>query len=146
VNEQTLAKGVSTNLMMTTIYLNTHFKSEENINDWPNEFTIITAYATTGEHWSKQQNKAADSALEGKLKEHFDWVKRVTGYSPQTGHSEPGWAVNSDWPKACDLGVQFKQDAIYYVSKNILTVSYCDERRKKVYVGKFLERLTHFGK
>ena len=132
--------------MMNPIYLNTHFESEEKINDWPDQFAIITGYATTGEDWSEQQNKLADSTLEKKLKEHCSWVKRITGYSPQSGHSEPGWAVNSDWPKACDLGVQFKQDAIYYVSKNILTVSYCDERRKKVYVGKFLERLTHCGK
>lgn len=128
--------------MMNPIYLNTHFESEEKINDWPGQFAIITGYATTGEDWSEQQNKLADSTLEEKLKEHCSWVKRITGYSPQSGHSEPGWAVSSSWSQACNLGAEFKQDAIYYVSNDILTVSYCDERRKEVYVGKFLERLA----
>ena len=132
----------STNLIINPIYLNTYFSTEEEINDWPNDFTIITAYATTGEDWSDQQNNTADAALEEKVKERFGWVKRITGYSPQSGHSEPGWAVNSDWSQACYLGVQFKQDAIYFVSSEILTVSYCDERRKKVYVGTFLDRVT----
>lgn len=132
--------------MMNPIYLNTHFESEEKINDWPDEFAIITAYATTGEHWSEQQNELADSALELKLKEHCSWIKRVRGYSPQSGHSEPGWAINADWSQACNLGAQFKQDAIYYVSNNILTVSYCDERRKEVHVGKFLGRVTSCSK
>ena len=127
---------------MNPIYLNTHFSTANEINDWPNEFSIITAYATTGENWSDEQNKTADTALEDNLKENYNWVKRVIGYSPQSGHSEPGWAVNADWHQACDLGVQFKQDAIYCVSNNTLSVSYCDERRKDVYVGNFLERLT----
>ena len=127
---------------MNPIYLNTHFSTEEEINDWPNEFAIITAYATTGEDWPAQQNNSADAALEQKLKDNFGWVKRVTGYSPQSGHSEPGWAVNSGWSQACTLGVQFKQDAIYSVSNNVLSVSYCDDRRKEVYVGTFLDRVT----
>ena len=138
-------KAERTNSMMNPIYLNTYFLVEDEISDWPDEFAIITAYATTGEAWSDQQNKAADAALEERLKESFNCVIRVIGYSPQSGHSEPGWAVNLDWSRACDIGVQFKQDAIYSVSNNILTVSYCDERRKEVYVGKFLERLTHCG-
>jgi hypothetical protein len=139
-------KAERTNSMMNPIYLNTYFLVEDEISDWPDEFAIITAYATTGEAWSDQQNKAADAALEQRLKESFNCVIRVIGYSPQSGHSEPGWVVNSSWSQACILGTQFKQDAIYYVFNNILTVSYCDERRKEVYVGKFLERVTCKGK
>ena len=137
---------------MNPIYLETRFKRDlENDSKFdmfeilPDEFAIITAYATTGEEWSDIFNEQEDERLKAYLLSRFSCVKRVTGYSPQSGHSEPGWAVNSDWSQTCDIGVQFKQDAIYYVSNNILTVSYCDERRKEVYVGKFLERLTHFG-
>ena len=126
---------------MNSVYLGTHFLFETEVKDWPGEFAIITAYATTGESWSDEQNKLADFALEEKLKESYDWVKRITGYSPKSGHSEPGWAVNTDWPQGCDLGAKFKQDAIYYVSNDILSVSYCDERREQVYVGKFLDRV-----
>ena len=139
-------KSERANFMINPIYLNTYFLVEDEISDWPDKFAIITAYATTGEDWSDQQNKAADSALEEKLKKHYTWIKRVTGYSPKSGYCEAGWAVNSDWTNSCDLGAQFKQDAIYYVSNNVLTVSYCDERRKEVYVGKFLERVTCEGK
>jgi hypothetical protein len=41
----------------------------------------------------------------------------------------------------CKLGLQFKQDAIYYVKGDVLSVSYCDDRRRLVTVGGFRERV-----
>jgi hypothetical protein len=46
------------------------------------------------------------------------------------------------WEKACDLGVKYKQDAIYVVKNDDLFVTFCDERRTLVPIGRFPERLT----
>jgi len=127
---------------MNSIYFYTKFHTEEEIEEWPEAFAIITAYATTGEKWSDQMNKTADEALKTTLICKSPWIKRITGYSPETGHAEPGWASGITWDQACDLGLEFKQDAIYYVSKKTLSVSYCDERRKAIQVDKFLNRTS----
>jgi hypothetical protein len=42
---------------------------------------------------------------------------------------------------ACDLGLRFRQDAIFHVSGDHLSVTYCDERRALVPVGLFRERI-----
>lgn len=69
------------------------------------------------------------------------WLRRLTGYSPSTGHAEPGWAVEVDFVTACDIGHRHHQDAIYYVDGDELYVSYCDARRRRVPVGGFRARV-----
>jgi carbohydrate-binding DOMON domain-containing protein len=122
--------------------MDTHFSCGKDLGDWPAEFAVITAYATTGENWTVIQNEQADAELKSCLEVNSTWMKRLIGYSPDTGHSEPGWATNISWEQACYIGKKFKQDAIYYVSNNTLTVSYCDNRREPVYVSEYLQRLT----
>lgn len=128
---------------MNTTYSSTHFRSD--LTDWPASFAIITGYATTGESWPQQENDAADRSLQELLMAEDLLCGRVTGYSPDTGHAEPGWAAPIGWTEACDLGLQFKQDAIYYVDGDVLSVSYCDDRRKLVEVGPFRERLSRLS-
>ncbi len=65
----------------------------------------------------------------------------LTGYSPITGHTESGFAASLPFEEACNLGLKFKQDAIYYIDSGLLHVSYCDQRRRLEPVGTFLERL-----
>jgi len=129
---------------MNTAYFETRFISRDGLDCWPKQFVIITAYATTGETWTDEQNEAADQALETELRGMGCWMRRVTGYSPTTQHCEPGWAVAMEWEEACDLGVKYLQDAIYEVTGDALAVTYCDERRELLAVGSFLERLTPF--
>ena len=66
------------------------------------------------------------------------------GDSHETQHLEPGWAVVLDWEKGCDLGNQFKQEAIYLMDGDALSVTYCDERRGLMPVGGFPDRLAPF--
>jgi len=127
---------------MHPAYLETHFIAADGPQDWPEQFAIITAYATTGESWTDDQNEAADQALEAELRATGGWIRRIIGYSPTTPHREPGWAVAMDWQAACDLGARFLQDAIYVVHGDALTVTFCDQRRELLPVGNFLERLT----
>ncbi len=109
---------------------------------WPDEFAIITAYATTGEVWKEAENEAADAELERVLRGRGIWLRRLTGYSPVSGHAERGWAVDLGFTDACDIARAFKQDAIYFVRGDTLYASFADERRAEVLVGAFRERLT----
>lgn len=123
-------------------YFETRFARAEDWENWPEEFAIITGYATTGEDWPQARNDAADRELAAFLRTHGGWMKRLTGYSPTTGHSEPGWAVEMDFESACDVGRRFRQDAIYWVTGDQLWVSRCDASRQPVPVGPFRERVT----
>lgn len=133
--------AVWTNLpIVPPFYKETHFSA----NSWQNapaEFAIITAYATTGETWTDEENVDANRRLQNTLMKLNVWMTPITGYSPSSGHCEPGWAVAIHHVKACDLGNWFKQDAIYFVSNKKLFVSYCDKRRALVPICRFAERL-----
>lgn len=126
---------------MHSFYFETHFKGQDNGWEPPEEFSIVTAFATTGKQWTNAQNEAADRALEHELRKEGKCLSRLTGFSPETRHAEPGWAASIGWHAACDLGLKYKQDAIYHVKGNELFVSYCDARRGLVPVGMFRERL-----
>ncbi len=126
---------------LPNFYFDTEFVNNENVISWPSNFAIISAFSTTGEQWTDEKNIEADVSLQSYLDERFGWVRKVISFSPRTGHSEPSWAVTSSFDEACNVGELYKQDAIYYVSDNILNVSYCDDRRLPVPVGDFITRL-----
>jgi hypothetical protein len=122
-------------------YFEVQFSVPAPVNDWPEEFAILSGYATTGEVWTEERNSAADRALGETIFVIGVWRDRITGFFEDTGHSEPGWAAALDLDAACDLGLKFLQDAIYYVRGDELSVSYCDDRRALVPVGSFRERV-----
>jgi hypothetical protein len=130
---------------MNPVYFETHFERFEGWDDWPIEFAIITAYATTGENWPDTKNQAADQQLEVDLHKQGGWVRRLIGYSPTSGHREPGWIVELGLNAACDIGLKYNQDAIYYVSGDTLSVCFCDSRRALVKIGSFRPRV-HLAK
>lgn len=123
-------------------YFATYFRQSSPGSDWPEEFAVITAYATTGETWTDEQNAAADRALEAELRNLRRWLRRLTGYSPSTGHAEPGWAVELSLDVACEIGCRYKQDAVYFVRGDLLYVTRCKSSQRKLNpVGVFRERL-----
>lgn len=121
-------------------YFETQFQLAAPVTDWPAEFVILSAYTTTGEQWSDEVILEADQRLEQELKQRGGWFVRITGYSPHDGHAEPGWALVMPFDEACDLGLRYKQDAIYCVKGDALSVTYCDARRALVPVGEFRSR------
>jgi hypothetical protein len=126
---------------MHPAYFQVQFSTPEPLIEWPRQFAILSGYATTGEVWTEERNSAADRALGETIFVIGVWRERITGFFEDTGHSEPGWAAALDLGAACDLGLKFLQDAIYYVQDDALYVSYCDERRALVPVGNFRERI-----
>ncbi len=126
---------------MHPAYLETQFDSHGFGGKWPKQFAIITAWATTGTSKSSAANEAANRELLRVLQCRGHWHQPVTGYSPTTRHAEPGWGVELSFYEACDLGLRFLQDAIYFVEVDQLFVSHCDERRGKVSICDFRQRL-----
>lgn len=126
---------------MHPAYFDTRFRVESLPETWPEQFVILAAWATTGQQWTRAQNEAADGELAQWLARHRLWHHRITGYSPLTGHAEPSWACLLSLDEACDLGLQFQQDALYFVAGDELYVTHCDARRSLQYVSSFRQRL-----
>jgi hypothetical protein len=125
---------------VTALFWTPPQKAEER-EDWPAQFGIISGYATTGERWPEERNRAADRRLEQRLRAARVWIRRVEVTSPDRSHREPSWAVARPWEDLCDLGKEFLQVAIYYVIGDRLYLSYCDRRRQLVEVGAFRDRV-----
>ena len=123
-------------------YFKTHFRCGGNNLASIREFAIITAYATTGEQWTEDRNKDANKKLHQELENQGCLLGSINGVSPETDHEEPSWAAEMDYDCACDIGLRYKQDAIYYVRDDMLFVSLCDDRRELVKVGQFSARLS----
>jgi hypothetical protein len=102
---------------------------------------IISAYATTGERWTDAQNERADRALHDELRARGTWTERITGFSPKTDHAEPSWATELSLAAGLDFGRRFRQDAIYHVLDDELSVTRCDPPGDVVPVGAFRIRV-----
>lgn len=126
---------------MNAAYFEARFRVSFLPEVWPEPLIILSAWATTGESWSLEENEAADRMLVETLAQQGLWHLRITGYSPRTGHAEPSWAFSMPLEEACDLGQRFSQDALYYLEADQLSVTHCDHRRALVPVGPFRQRV-----
>jgi hypothetical protein len=119
-------------------YKSTVFEYQDFPADWPKSFAILTAYATTGETWTPEQNIEADRQLEAELRKGGHRIHRISGYSKDLKTHEEGWAVVMDLKKAWDLAVKYKQVALFYYQNDELLLVYalgysrCDEAVVKV--------------
>jgi hypothetical protein len=114
-------------------YKSTVFEYQDFPADWPKSFAILTAYATTGEKWTPEQNIAADLELEAELRKGSYRIHRISGYSKDLKTHEEGWSVVMDLKPAWDLAVKYKQVALFYYQNDELLLVYalgysrCDE-------------------
>ena len=122
-------------------YFQTRFFTDAAVADWPDAFVIISAYATTGETWTDEQNREADASLAQELREQHEWMVRITGYAPDGSHAEPSWATDMPVHQALALGVRYRQDAIYGVKGDHLTVIRCNRPNDTAPVGPFRKRV-----
>jgi len=119
-------------------YKSTVFQYQDFPADWPKSFAILTAYATTGETWTDEQNKDADQKLEAELRKGDYRIHRISGYSKDLKTHEEGWAVVMDLKTAWNLAVKYKQVALFYYQNDDLLLVYalgysrCDEAVVKV--------------
>lgn len=90
------------------------------------KFAIITAAATTGEQWSVRRTARADQRLRTYLHNQNALICELTGYSPHTGHAEKGYACTLSTEDACRVGRVFRQDAIYVIENDNISVVDCN--------------------
>jgi hypothetical protein len=123
------------------LYATSRFRLAAIPDSWPSAFVIITAYASTGQRWSDAENVAADQKLSAEIAALGAWRLRITGYSPDTGHAEPGWAVELPIEHGRGIGRQFKQDAIFVIRADALGYVSCSGDGKVIWFGAFRERV-----
>ncbi|MFM7865156.1 MAG: DUF3293 domain-containing protein, partial [Planctomycetaceae bacterium] len=133
--------GRSENRGFPREYFETRFRLDSPAAFWPVSFVIITAWQTTGCRWPMLVNQQSDGLL-------LDWLRgsgqrpiRLTGYSPVTGHAEPGWAVDLPLLAGLRLGQAFRQDAVYWVQLDELSIVRCASPWQQQRAGSFRERL-----
>ena len=126
---------------MQSDYFETRFQLGLTAENLPEQFAIITACQPTGTKWPEERNQEANRQLQQELEQQGALLGEVTGYSPRTGHAEPGFAALLSFNQACDLGLRYQQDAIYFISCGTLFVSHCDLRRALKPVTHFHERV-----
>lgn len=122
-------------------YFATHFRVAAPMPAWPPAFVIVTAYATTGEQWTDEENRQANAALLRLIERRGVWHHEITGYDPHTGHAEPGWAMALSVEDGAALGREFRQDAIYVVQHDALRVVSCHKPAQAA-VGSFRGRIV----
>ena len=124
------------------VYFDTRFRSEgDEAPEWPEEFVILSAHATTGDPWSEDKKAAADEALYEELVLRELRVERLTGYDPNSEHAWAGYAVVLPLDEAHRLGRLFRQIAIFHVLGDRLSVTPREGEPRIVPIGRFRERL-----
>ena len=103
---------------------------------------ILSGFATTGQRWPPEQNWQSDRALERALRSRSEGsLVRMIGYSPRLDHAEPSWLSAMGVQEACELGLGYKQDALYMLLAGDLFVVSCMDPDRRAYVGRFADRL-----
>jgi hypothetical protein len=125
---------------LNPVYFATRFRVAHLPPTWPTRFVIVTAYATTGELWTDAENERANAALRERLAAMSVWYWPVTGYDADTGHAEPGWAIDMHQSDGVRLGIDFRQDAVYAVTVDELRVISC-RTGETGQLGSFRDRL-----
>ncbi|GGQ24586.1 DUF3293 domain-containing protein [Shewanella litoralis] len=122
-------------------YQRTHFLFTQRLShDFP--FAIITAHNPSGLLLSPSQNRLLDRQLQFKIQQYNSPYRALVGAAPDLSHMEKSWAVFIDKEQALELGREFNQHAIYYVSQGILSLVACvDSLMPDVDMGAFNQRL-----
>ena len=120
-------------------YFAVHFRVAA-VTAWPEQFANVTAYATTGERWTEEQNAQANAALLQRIEALSVRHVPITGYDPATGHAEPGWDIAGPLTLGLQLGGAFRQDATFAMQDGCQSVHACGFRAHAV-LGRILDRV-----
>lgn len=126
-------------------YATTRFRAPTPPPQWPSAFAIITAHNPDSTARTDAENAAADRELRAELADGGCWFTRITGFAPDKGHSEEGWAARLSVDEARGLGRAFRQLAVFYVQDDVLTVHCCADPAASETIGRFSERLDPAG-
>lgn len=125
---------------MKSEFLNTYFRIPEKPLHLPKEFVIITAFNPRGVVHKSVENNEFDAALAAYLQEHALPHWRVIGGSHDFVHAEPGYGVETDLNQGIELGVLFRQEAVFYVRGDNLFLVDCSTHQQ-TFLGGFRPRI-----
>lgn len=128
---------------MNPAYLDTVF-DVETLHPLPQEFVIITAYNPRGRTAPPSRNRHQDQTLRAVLEGRGITPFRVTGRSVDGSHQEPGWGAALDTQTGLEIGRMFKQEAIYGVREDELTLYSCT-REEHEHLGSWSARVNSPG-
>jgi len=123
------------------LYQQTYFKGigQEQLSDC---FAIITASDPLGQLQSIAENDLANSLLQAKLKRNGLFYKLILAGNSDFSHAEESVLVRCTLQQALRLGVEFKQNAIFWVTQDSLSVVPCLlSGVEQTEMGSFIERL-----
>ena len=125
---------------MNPAYLDTVFDVETH-HLLPQEFLIITAYNPKGRAAPPSRNHHQDQTLRAVLEGRGATPFRVIGRSVDGSHQEPGWGATLDIQTGLEIGRMFKQEAIYQVRDDELTLHGCI-REEQEHLGSWSVRVN----
>ena len=122
-------------------YLKARFRADLAPEGITQSFCIVTAYCPFDEQVTDEENKTFNQALKTEL-ENADPVHfPVTGYAPDSDHTEPGYGIICDRAIAIRLGQQFRQNAIFSVYDDTVYLINCRPPHKDIPCGKWSDLL-----
>lgn len=123
-------------------WLGTVFTGPGSNPPWPDEFVIVTAWAPTGQTWSRARNRTAMARLGRELRRRGHVFRPITGQSPDGTHAEPSWLVAAPQAVGVALGLRYGQAGIYWVLGDALHVVRCGRNTRGIRaIGSFRERV-----
>lgn len=125
---------------MNPAYLDTVFDLETH-QQVPQVFVVITAYNPRGRTAPPSRNLHQDQTLRAVLEGRGALPFRVTGRSADGQHQEPGWGAILDLKTGFEIGKMFKQEAIYHIQGDKLTLHSCDGQQIEP-LGSWSERVN----
>lgn len=116
---------------MNPEYANTYFKiPDRRDDDLPSEFIIVTAFNPDGQNCAAELNQSHDSDLAALIQKKSLSSWRVIGGSRDFVHAEPGYAIEANLDAGIEIGVQFRQEAIFWINHGNLFLVDCSLRQK----------------
>jgi hypothetical protein len=125
---------------MNPEFLNAYFRIPEEPVMIPQEFVIVTAFNPDGVVQEEVMNQSLDSDLAACLHRHALSHWRVIGGSHDLAHSEPGYGIETSLANGIEIGLQFRQVAVFWVQRGDIYVVDCSTRQQ-MSVGKWQSRI-----
>ncbi|AWB66732.1 DUF3293 domain-containing protein [Saccharobesus litoralis] len=127
-----------------SLYKTTQFVMAQSLSQSLN-FAIITAFNPLGQLRSPSFNTIQDKALQYDIQRLNTVYRSIYGCSADLSYSEKSWLVAIEQSTAIDLAIEYKQNAIYFVNGDRLSLVPCllaDQQED--YIGSFQQRTRIF--
>lgn len=126
-------------LYQSTIF---YISPESVIPSW-DEYAIITAFNPLGKNLSLDDNLTRQASLCHQLASHQFSHYSIVGSAPDGSHSELSAAVCCSLYDALHSAVEWKQNAIFWVSKGELELHFCGNNSGVFRLGNYKKRVKH---